>query len=175
MLTKDKDLPSYEELEVQEIELSTPFLRAGSFHLGKECEAENNEFMLCKTEERDPRKCIREGKLVTACAMKFFQAVKRSCASEFTSLAMCLDKSSHDMDFDKCRNTQAAFDGCMKDKVGIDRPPFGYLCETKVHESTRCKPKPELPPVYEDALVDVPPDSIPRHTARHQGRGTLFG
>lgn len=57
------------------------------------------EFMLCRMEERDPRKCLREGKVVTACALKFFQAVKRNCAQEFTDLALCLDKSSQDMSF----------------------------------------------------------------------------
>jgi len=174
MLTKDTQLPTFEELEVPEIELSVPFLKAAAFQLGKECEAENNEFMLCKFEERDPRKCIQEGKLVTACAMKFFQAVKKSCANEFTSLAMCLDKSSHDMTFENCRNTQVAFDGCMKDKLGIEKAPHGYFCESRIHESTRIQPKPELPPVFPDALVDPPPDSIPRQTSRHQGRGIFF-
>jgi len=174
MLTKDTELPSFEELEVPEIELSTPFLKAAAFQLGKECEAESNEFMLCKFEEKDPRKCIREGKLVTACAMKFFQAVKRSCANEFTSLAMCLDKNSQDMSFENCRNTQTMFDECLKDKVGIDKAPHGYFCESRIHESVREKPKPELPPVFEDALPDVPPDTIPRHTSRHQGRGIFF-
>lgn len=42
MLTKETELPTYEELTVQEVELSTPFLRAGAFHVGKQCEAENN-------------------------------------------------------------------------------------------------------------------------------------
>lgn len=42
MITKDTQLPTYEELTVQDVELSTPFLKAGSFHLGKQCEAENN-------------------------------------------------------------------------------------------------------------------------------------
>jgi len=174
MLTKDKDLPSFEELDVQEIELSTPYLRAGAFQLGKQCEAENNEFMLCKLEEKDPRKCLREGKVVTSCTMKFFQAVKQSCAGEFTSLAMCLDKSSQDMDFSECRKTQAAFDTCMKDKLGIDKPPFGYFCESRIHETKRCRPQPELPPVFPDALVDPPSDDIPRQTSRHQGRPMMF-
>jgi len=174
MLTKEKELPTYEELEVPEIELSTPYLKAGSFHLGKQCEAENNEFMLCRIEEKDPRKCLQEGKVVTACAMKFFQAVKSSCAKEFTDLAMCLDKSSWDMGFDACHKTQALFDGCMKDKLGMERPHWGYFCEPRVHETQRPRPMPELPPVYPDHLPDPPPDDIPRHPSRHQGRAMFF-
>jgi len=51
--------------------------------------------MLCKQELKDPRKCLAEGKLVTACTMQFFRAVKKNCAEEFTDYATCLDKSSH--------------------------------------------------------------------------------
>lgn len=38
MITKNFPLPSEEELSVEEINLGTPSLRAGSFHLGKYCE-----------------------------------------------------------------------------------------------------------------------------------------
>lgn len=42
VLTNDHFLPTEEELTVTEVELSTPALRAGAFHLGKSCENENN-------------------------------------------------------------------------------------------------------------------------------------
>lgn len=48
VVTKDTFLPTEEELTVPEINLSGPALRAGAFHLGKYCEAQNNEFMLCR-------------------------------------------------------------------------------------------------------------------------------
>ena len=38
-----------------QVPLGTPSLRAGAMHLGKYCEVQNNEFMLCRTETRDPR------------------------------------------------------------------------------------------------------------------------
>lgn len=57
--------------------------------------------MLCRMEENDPRKCIREGKAVTSCALKFFQVVKRNCATEFMDYGICLDKSSVDWTFAK--------------------------------------------------------------------------
>lgn len=53
--------------------------------------------MLCKAEEKDPRNCIKEGKAVTACTLKFFQMIKKSCPKEMTTYAKCLDKSSADM------------------------------------------------------------------------------
>lgn len=42
MITKDFTLPAEEDLTVQEINISTPSLRAAAFHVGKTCEAQNN-------------------------------------------------------------------------------------------------------------------------------------
>jgi NADH dehydrogenase (ubiquinone) 1 alpha subcomplex subunit 8 len=42
VVTAQTHLPSDEELTVQEINLSSPALRAASFHVGKFCEKENN-------------------------------------------------------------------------------------------------------------------------------------
>lgn len=55
--------------------------------------------MLCRMEEKDPRKCIAEGKAVTACTMEFFRKVKSACLSEFNQYANCIDKSSGDFSF----------------------------------------------------------------------------
>lgn len=41
-ITEDTYLPTEEELTVQEVNLSGSALKAGSFHLGKACEFENN-------------------------------------------------------------------------------------------------------------------------------------
>ena len=41
-ITLDTYLPSEEELTVQEVEIGYPALKAGSFHLGKYCEAQRD-------------------------------------------------------------------------------------------------------------------------------------
>merc|ERR1712126_298216 len=79
VITSDVTLPTIENLTVEEVPLGTPALRASAFHYGKACEFQNNEFMLCKKEYRDPRKCIDEGKQVTSCAINFFREVKKHC------------------------------------------------------------------------------------------------
>ncbi len=53
--------------------------------------------MLCSKEEKDPRKCVGEGKEVTRCGIEFFQKVKEHCAEEFTKYWKCLDNSGMDM------------------------------------------------------------------------------
>ena len=76
VVTKDDKLPTMEELTVQEVNLGSTYLRAGGCHLGKYCEPENNEFVLCKDENtNNPIACLNEGKQVTSCSLKFFQQV----------------------------------------------------------------------------------------------------
>lgn len=53
--------------------------------------------MLCRRELEDPRKCLKEGKEVTACGLEFFQKVKQSCRSEFEQYADCLEWNTPNM------------------------------------------------------------------------------
>ncbi|KZC11365.1 PREDICTED: NADH dehydrogenase [ubiquinone] 1 alpha subcomplex subunit 8 [Dufourea novaeangliae] len=142
VITEKTTLPSDEELTVQEINVSWPLLQAASFYIGKKCEWDNNEFMLCKQETKDPRKCIQEGKNVTACALGVFQGIKKHCLDDFNKYVRCLERSSGTLDMSFCRKTQAALDNCVLTNLNIERPPFGYFCEAKVHDSPR--PKPEV-------------------------------
>lgn len=46
MATFDVNLPGDDELTVPEVNLSSPALRAGAFHMGKYCENHNNVSIL---------------------------------------------------------------------------------------------------------------------------------
>ena len=140
VFTTEDWLPSYEELTVPEIELSSAPLRAASHQLGKYCDNQCKEFMLCYDEEKDPRKCLNEGKEVTRCGLEFFRKVKSSCAQEFTDYWKCIDRSGHDMNFKKCRATQAVFDKCILDNLGQERPGLGYFSKVRVHHTNRPEP-----------------------------------
>ncbi|XP_055379955.1 NADH dehydrogenase [ubiquinone] 1 alpha subcomplex subunit 8 [Condylostylus longicornis] len=169
VVTLKTTLPSDEELTVPEVNLSSSALRAGAFHLGKACEFQNNEFMLCRQELNDPRKCIEEGKAVTNCALNFFRQVKASCAEEFMQYANCIDKSSGKQQFSLCRTTQGVFDKCMKDKMGLDREDYGYFCRARIHHSNRPAPPPKEKVVYGDATPKLP-DDFERKPAKYGSR-----
>ncbi|XP_053621115.1 NADH dehydrogenase [ubiquinone] 1 alpha subcomplex subunit 8 [Plodia interpunctella] len=169
VVTVDVNLPEESELTVPEVNLSQATLMAGSFHLGKYCEAANNEFMLCRMEENDPLKCINEGKAVTACTMDFFHKVKRSCMKEFNQHANCIDKSSGDFSFRYCRKTQDVYDTCMLEKLNMERPDFGYFTEARVHDSKRPKPLPEPKTHYPDATPALP-ENAEKKPARFTSR-----
>lgn len=55
--------------------------------------------MLCRKEEKDARKCINEGKVLTACAMTFFQKLKKNCREEFDQYYNCVYRSSPNVSF----------------------------------------------------------------------------
>ncbi|XP_011308817.1 NADH dehydrogenase [ubiquinone] 1 alpha subcomplex subunit 8 [Fopius arisanus] len=169
MVVTDKTyIPSDEELTVQELNISYPVLQAASFYVGKACEYHNNEFMLCRREEQNPVKCVNEGKAVTACALQFFQKLKKNCRAEFEQYYNCLDKSSGESAFAPCRKTQAVLDKCVLEKLNVERPPYGYFCEVKIHDSKRPKPVDVLPE-YEDRIPKLPEDA-PKPPARFSGR-----
>ncbi|CAB3361117.1 Hypothetical predicted protein [Cloeon dipterum] len=159
VVTNSYTLPTEEELTVKEVELSSPILMAGAFHLGKYCETVSNEFMLCKSETGDPRSCIKEGKLVTSCANQFFSQMKKFCRDEIEQYANCLQKSSGNLEYSKCRKTQGVYDKCVLDNLGIERPEFGYFCRVKIHDSKRPKPAIEPPKLYPDATPGLPEEA----------------
>jgi len=170
VLTNDVDLPTIEELTVPEVNVSSAVLRSAAFHIGKYCENVNNEFMLCRSEyPNDPRKCIDEGKAVTACSLEFFRKLKKNCRDEFENYVECVDKSSTKFDFAPCRNTQGVYDKCMLDKLQLERPYYGYFCETRIHDSSRPRPPPKEVQVFPDASDTLPTD-YPRLPSKYGAR-----
>ncbi|XP_059613262.1 NADH dehydrogenase [ubiquinone] 1 alpha subcomplex subunit 8 [Phlebotomus argentipes] len=173
VVTYNVELPTEEELTVPEVNLSGPALKAGAFHLGKYCEFQNNEFMLCRDELKDPRKCLKEGNAVTSCALEFFRKVKKTCREEFTQYTNCLDKSSQDQAFKPCRKTQGVYDKCILDNLQIERPHYGYFCRARIHDSERPAPPKKEKKVYPDATPGLP-DDYPRESARYGSRNLIL-
>ncbi|XP_020823243.1 NADH dehydrogenase [ubiquinone] 1 alpha subcomplex subunit 8 [Phascolarctos cinereus] len=153
------ELPTLDELKVQEVNVSSSVLKAAAHHYGTQCDKVNKEFMLCRWEEKDPRRCLSEGKLVNHCAIDFFRSIKTHCAEPFTEYWTCLDYSEL-QEFRQCRKEQAKFDNCVLDKLGWVRPDLGELSKiTKVSTARslpenpyHSRPKPEPNPAYEGNL-----------------------
>ncbi|KAJ8035676.1 NADH dehydrogenase [ubiquinone] 1 alpha subcomplex subunit 8 [Holothuria leucospilota] len=144
------ELPPEEEYSFPEVPLTSASLISAGHHLGRQCDKANKEFMLCKAEEEDPRKCLREGKEVSRCAFAFFNQIRENCAESFTEYWTCVDNSQHDLY--KCRKQQGVFDKCAFDKLGWVRPEMGDLNQVTVVKTER--PKPVL-----DADVPTPEKS----------------
>ncbi|XP_022103379.1 NADH dehydrogenase [ubiquinone] 1 alpha subcomplex subunit 8-like [Acanthaster planci] len=160
-------LPHDEELSVPVLPLTSSALRAGAHHLARQCDKPNKEFMLCKEEEKDPRKCLEEGRLVTECTFNFFRQIQASCNESFTDYWTCLDY--REQSFRRCRKTQAEFDKCVLDNLGWVRPELGEINKVTIVKTER--PLPELVPRHKPEPTYVPeiePGStpIPKHGSR---------
>merc|ERR1712037_584375 len=93
--------------------------------------------------------------------------VKATCAESFTQYAMCLEQSTHEGWPEPCRESQFKLDGCLKEKLDLDRPPYGYFGLIRVHETDRPKPEDQRPSWLDDPRgqgrrADVLPDDFPR-------------
>jgi hypothetical protein len=56
MTTFQVELPTEEELTVPEVNISSPALRAGAFHLGKHCENQNNVSLILLHHHKEDKK-----------------------------------------------------------------------------------------------------------------------
>lgn len=68
----------------------------------------------------------------------------------------------------RCRQTQGALDECVRKNMNIERPPFGYFCEAKVHNTSRPRPKREEI-TFPDPTPGLSAD-IPREKAKYFNR-----
>jgi len=155
--TDDDYLPAPKDLDVpQEIELTSAPLRAAAHHMGKWCDNESKEFMLCRYEEADPRYCIKEGKAVTACGVDFLNRLKKHCYEEFTQYWQCVDyRGNGRYRMSSCRAQQTVYDNCVLEHLGQERVHYGYFGKIRVHET--CRPKPTEIPIRHAPLADEEP------------------
>ncbi len=55
---------AFEELDVEELKVTSAVLAGAAFHYGSYCKEKNDAFMRCRYDKQDPRKCLEEGKQV---------------------------------------------------------------------------------------------------------------
>lgn len=108
-----------EQLEVEELKVTSALLVGAAHHFGAYCEKQNDAFMECRIDHKDPRKCLEVGKNVTSCAKEFFSKIKGGCNEEFTEFWTCLDYKNQDSS--RCRKSQKVFDSCMASKLNVHK------------------------------------------------------
>ena len=111
---------SSKDLDVEELNVTSAVLMGAAHHYGNHCKKQNETFMECRIESKDPRKCLQEGAEVTKCAVDFFRKVKGSCNEAFTKHWTCLDY--HNQEYIYCKSTQKEFDACMAEKLNMHKP-----------------------------------------------------
>ncbi|KAL9713017.1 hypothetical protein Ac2012v2_004258 [Leucoagaricus gongylophorus] len=83
------DVPKVAELGVT----SAP-LKSAAFFIGAYCKEFNEDFMLCKNENRDPAHCLKEGRRVTRCATDLINKMRENCSQQFEAHWNCLERNN---------------------------------------------------------------------------------
>ncbi|KAI2659995.1 NADH dehydrogenase [ubiquinone] 1 alpha subcomplex subunit 8 [Labeo rohita] len=154
------EVPTLKELNVEEVNVSSAVLKAAAHHYGSQCDKANKEFMLCRWEEKDPRKCLKEGRKVN-------EQIKGNCAESFTEYWTCLDYSNL-AELRHCRKQQKEFDNCVLDKLGWERPELGDL--SKVTKVATSRPLPENAYLSRPRPEPNPPIEAELQPSKHGSR-----
>ncbi|KAK9897496.1 NADH dehydrogenase, alpha subcomplex, subunit 8 [Cystobasidium minutum MCA 4210] len=109
-----KSVPQVDELGVT----SAP-LKSAAFFIGAHCKPYNEDFMLCKSENRDPEHCLKEGRRVTRCARDLINKLRENCAAEFDAHWNCLEKNNQELYL--CRKVEKPLNKCVFEKMGLKK------------------------------------------------------
>ncbi|KAJ1940524.1 ndufa8, NADH-ubiquinone oxidoreductase complex I 19kd subunit [Linderina macrospora] len=122
------DLP-----HVDEVGSTGAPLKSASFFIGSVCQEYNEDFMLCKNEDRDPKHCLAEGRKVTRCAIDVLEKIQANCATEFRAHWQCLDNKNQS--FNKCRAPEKEYNACLFKALGWKKNiPDAPANKPQIHE-----------------------------------------
>ncbi|TFK62715.1 Ndufa8, NADH-ubiquinone oxidoreductase complex I 19kd subunit [Pluteus cervinus] len=105
--------------KVDELGVTSAPLKSAAFFIGAHCKDFNDDFMLCKSENRDPAHCLKEGRRVTRCARDLINKMRDSCLKEFDAHWTCLEKNNQE--YYLCRKPERTLNQCMFEKLGLTK------------------------------------------------------
>jgi len=87
----------------------------------------------------------------------------KNLSAVVTGFILNVKNNVYVVQLDSCRKTQYAFDKCMLEKLGIERPFVGYFSKIRVHHTNRPKPEVhvEMPETFHRHPTYDPKDPIP--------------
>ncbi|KAI3626597.1 hypothetical protein CBS9595_001958 [Malassezia furfur] len=112
-----KDVP-----KVEEVGTTSAPLKSIAFFLGQFCKDYNDDFMLCKSEDRNPEHCLKEGRRVTRCAQDLIKRMNENCQKEWDAHWQCLEMNNQELF--ACRKQERPLNKCVLDQL-IPGAPAG--------------------------------------------------
>ncbi|KAF8165755.1 hypothetical protein B0H34DRAFT_251623 [Crassisporium funariophilum] len=108
---------------VDEVGATSAPLKSAAFFIGAYCKDYNEDFMLCKSENRDPAHCLKEGRRVTRCATDLITKMRENCLQQFDAHWECLEKKNQE--YYLCRQPERKLNACMFEKLGLTKTISG--------------------------------------------------
>ncbi|WFD33005.1 ndufa8, NADH-ubiquinone oxidoreductase complex I 19kd subunit [Malassezia sp. CBS 17886] len=107
-----KDVP-----KVEEVGTSSAPLESISYFLGDYCRQYNEDFMLCKAQNRDPEHCLKEGRRVTRCAQDLIAKLGAKCGEQWDAHWKCLENNNQELRL--CRKFEHPLNKCVFDQMHL--------------------------------------------------------
>ncbi|CAB4390217.1 NADH dehydrogenase, alpha subcomplex, subunit 8 [Rhizophagus irregularis] len=105
--------------KVEEVGATSAPLKSASFFIGAYCKDFNDDFMLCKNENNDPKHCLKEGRKVTRCTIELLRKLRENCGKEFDAHWQCLDRSNQE--YHQCRPQERTFNTCVFNALNLEK------------------------------------------------------
>ncbi|KAI0082527.1 NADH dehydrogenase, alpha subcomplex, subunit 8 [Panus rudis PR-1116 ss-1] len=122
--------------KIQELGTTSAPLKSAAFFIGAYCKDYNEDFMLCKNENRDPGHCLKEGRRVTRCAQDLITKMRENCLAQWDEHWNCLEKNNQE--YYMCRKPERTLNKCMFEKLGLTKTiPGTPEGQTPIHEKKR--------------------------------------
>ncbi|KAG8863813.1 hypothetical protein FRB96_007650 [Tulasnella sp. 330] len=95
--------------------------------------AHEEDFMLCKSENRRPEHCLKEGRKVTRCTTEIIDKIRENCLEEFEQHWKCLENNNQT--FYMCRKPERILNKCVFTKLGLKKEiPGAPKDQPQIHE-----------------------------------------
>ncbi|KAI0303929.1 Ndufa8, NADH-ubiquinone oxidoreductase complex I 19kd subunit [Russula brevipes] len=140
--------------KVNELGATSAPLKSAAFFIGAYCKEYNEDFMLCKAENRDPSHCLKEGRRVTRCATDLISKMRENCLQQFEAHWNCLELNNQvclrsvcngnlarseqnpfAQQYPPCRKPERTLNKCMFEKLGLVKTiPGTAPDQTPIHE-----------------------------------------
>jgi len=104
---------------VVELGVTSAPLKSAAFFIGDYCKEYNEDFMLCKNEDRTPEHCLKEGRRVTRCAADLIAKMRENCLQSFDQHWQCLELNNQE--YFACRKEERTLNQCMFEKLGLKK------------------------------------------------------
>ncbi|KAF9462001.1 hypothetical protein BDZ94DRAFT_1166681 [Collybia nuda] len=118
--------------KVEELGATSAPLKSAAFFIGAYCKDYNEDFMLCKAENRDPAHCLKEGRRVTRCATDLITKMRENCLQQFEAHWNCLERNNQE--YYHCRKPERTLNACMFEKLGLTKTIPGAPAGQPIHE-----------------------------------------
>mmetsp|Transcript_9846 Transcript_9846/g.16928 ORF Transcript_9846/g.16928 Transcript_9846/m.16928 type:complete len:140 (-) Transcript_9846:90-509(-) len=109
-------------------------LYAISKYIGIKCREQNMNYLKCKTNTRDPAKCLEQGAEVQSCVSNLLKSMNNACPEQLLSYSTCIENEPYELYMlEHCRKQEKALSKCAVPALDLE----SYVTERQQQEKEK--------------------------------------